>query len=515
MRRVVLLLATVAGMVLLVVATGLMPDQRLAGAQTEEDGLAGPTLQFGCDIVKVAAIDPIVDPEHPHEHVFYGNKGVDADSTYESLVNNKDTTCSLPFATSSYWNPVVKDGTTEVNMPRKLSIYYTGKGDQAKVQPIPDGLQLIGNKDNGKVDYRCGEEPPVTSPPYGCTADEYRIRVHFPECWNRSSLKPDSLVRMSGGSCPSSHPYQIPTIRFSVHYENVGGVLEGPLQVSAGDGQFLGADFFHADVFAAPQEPDFRDTIEKCVNNVADGAAPPTVCRPGLRPDTTLAPSGPSGTVESGSGIFTFSSPEPDATFECRVYEAGTTPAPDSFGACSGNGTHEVSGLSNGTYTLEVRAVEPFSGQGDLTPASRTWTVDVTTDTTAPMVGTTTPTGGETEVGRNANVTATFSEEMASNTLTKDTVQLKQKQWYQVRKKKGKKVRKVWTYRWVPVNDVQVSCDNTDSDNTDSCKRATLDPDNVLVANTDYVATITTGVKDVGGNALAQNYSWTFKTGSS
>jgi Domain of unknown function (DUF1996) len=295
MRRAVLLIAAGASMVLLV-AMGLEPNQRLAEAQTEEDILTGPTLQFGCDVVKVASIDPIVDPEHPHDHVFYGNKGVDADSTYESLVANKDTTCSLPSATSSYWNPVVRDG-TEPNPPHKISVYYIGKGDQTRVQPIPDGLQLIGNTDNGKVDYRCGVEPAVTSPPYGCTADEYRIRVHFPECWDQSSLGPDSLIRMTSGSCPSSHPYQIPSIRLAVHYKNVDGVLNGPLQVSAGDGQFLGADFFHADVFAAPQEPDFRDTITMCVNNVADGAVPPAVCRPALR----ATPPPPSVTPDNGT----------------------------------------------------------------------------------------------------------------------------------------------------------------------------------------------------------------------
>jgi hypothetical protein len=364
----------VVGTVLLVAAMGLVSGQRPAEAQSEEDVVTGPTLQFGCNVAKVEAIDPILDPEHAHDHVFYGNKGVTADSTYESLVNNKDTTCSHTFATSSYWNPVVKDGETEVNEPNRLSVYYFGRGDQTKVQPIPDGLQLIGNENRGKVDYRCGQDPSVSSPPYGCTAQEFRIRVHFPECWDRSSLAPDSLVRMSGGECPSSHPYQIPTIRMAVHYDNVGGVLEGPLLVSAGDGEFLGADFMHADVFDAPQQPAFDDTIRKCVNNVADGAAQPAVCRPSLRPETTLASSGPSGTVASDSATFTFSTPEPDATFECRVYQAETTPG--SFGACSGNDTHSVSGLGPGTYTFEVRAVEPFSGQMDLSPASRIWTVD-------------------------------------------------------------------------------------------------------------------------------------------
>jgi Ca2+-binding RTX toxin-like protein len=437
--------------------------------------------------MKVAAIDPILDPEHPHDHVFYGNTGVDADSTYGSLVINKDTTCHRTYATSSYWNPVVKDGTTEVNHPSSISVYYVGRGDQTKVQPIPDGLQLIGRDENGKVDYRCGQDPPESSPPYGCTAENFRIRVHFPECWDRSSLNPDSLVRMSGGACPSSHPYQIPTIRMSVHYENVGGVLEGPLQVSAGGGEFLGADFFHADVFAAPQEPAFRDTIKKCVNNVADDAVPPTVCRPDLRPDTTLDPSGPSGTVASGSGTFTFSSPESDAAFECRVYQAGTTPG--SFGTCSGNGTHDVSGLANGTYTFGVRAVEPFSVpssyQWDLTPASRTWTVDIT----APLVGGVSPADAATGVSLTANAEVTFSEEMVPSTLTTGTFTL---------------TEQVST---TPVAAHVIYVDN----------KATLNPDSDLQANTTYTATIkggSSGVKDLAGNAPAQDYTWTFTTAS-
>ena len=480
----------VAGTVLLVVAMALVSGPRSAGAQSEEDVVTGPTLQFGCNVLKVAAIDPIFDPEHPHDHVFYGNTGVDADSTYESLVNNPHTTCANTYATSSYWNPVVKDGTTEVNQPRRLSVYYVGRGDQTKVQPIPDGLQLLGKNENGKVDYRCGAEPPVTNPPYGCTAEEFRIRVHFPECWDRSSLQPDSLVRMSGGACPSSHPYQIPTIRMSVHYGNVGGVLEGPLLVSAGDGEFLGADFFHADVFAAPQEPAFRDTIKKCVNNVADGAVPPAACRPGLRPDTTLDPSGPSGTVASGSGTFTFSSPEPDATFECRVYEAGTTPG--SFGTCSGNGTHDVSGLANGTYTFEVRAVEPFSApfsaQEDPTPASRTWTVDpAANDTIAPKVVSVVPKANATTVAPTTNVTATFSEEMMASSINGTTFKLF---------KKG--------------STTKLSATVSYSASTDT---ATLDPTNSLRSGVTYKAVVTTGAKDVAGNPLTQQYRWFFTVG--
>ena len=482
----------VAGTVLVVVvAMALVSSQGPAGAQSEEDVLTGPTLQFGCNVLKVAAIDPIFDPEHPHDHVFYGNTGVNADSTYESLVNNKHTTCANTYATSSYWNPVVKDGTTEINQPRRLSAYYVGRGDQTKLQPIPDGLQLLGNSENGKVDYRCGAEPAVTSPPYGCTAEEFRIRVHFPECWDPPSLQPDSLVRMSGGACPSSHPYQIPTLRMSVHYGNVGGVLKGPLMVSAGDGEFLGADFFHADVFAAPQEPAFSDTIKKCVNNVADGAVPPTACRPGLRPDTTLDASGPFGTVTSGSGTFTFSSPEPDATFECRVYEAGTTPG--SFGTCSGNGTHDVSGLENGTYTFEVRAVEPFSqpfsSQEDQTPASRTWTVDpAVDDTIAPKVYSVVPKEDATGVDPTTNVTATFTEDMLASSINGTSFKLF---------KKGSTTKLAATVSYPDPNSPSYT--------------AKLDPRDSLRSGVTYKAVVTTGAKDLAGNSLAQQKAWFFK----
>ena len=47
-------------------------------------------------------------------------------------------------------------------------------------------------------------------------------------------------------------------------------------------------------------------------------------------------------------------------------------------------------------------------------------------------------------------------------------------------------------------------------------RTVTLDPESdLLVANINYLAVVTTGVKDKAGNTLAQNYSWTFTTGSS
>jgi hypothetical protein len=469
-----------AGTLLFVVSIGLVSAQRLAAAQEESTSTArGPILQFGCDVAKVGAMDPIFDPQHPHEHVFYGNKGVDAHSTYDSLVNNPDTSCSRTFATSSYWHPVIKDD-TEVNAPKLLSVYYLAESDQTQIQHIPDGLQLLGNNGNGEVDYRCGlgNSAPVTSkPPYGCRADGYKIRVNFPECWDRSSLAPDSLVDKTDSACPSSHPYQIPTIRMSVHYENVGGVLEGPLMVSAGDGEWLGADFFHADVFDAPQQPDFNNFIAKCVMNVGDDEVPPSVCQPSRAPETTLDPSGPSGTVRSGSGTFSFSTTEADSTFRCRLYKFGATPG--SFDACSGNGTHAVSGLESGTYTFEVQAVD-VGKQMEPSPARRTWTVD----TTAPAVESWAPKG--TSVSPTANPTVIFSERMTRSTV--------------VNRSDG-----VPTTFFIERGTTKIRATVDYVETSGGLCKAIMNPIDPLRPGVTYTATVTTAAKDKVGNALDQN----------
>ncbi len=63
----------------------------------------------------------------------------------------------------------------------------------------------------------------------------------------------------------------------------------------------------------------------------------------------------------------------------------------------------------------------------------------------------------------------------------------------------------MWTFRWEPVN-VQVRYD---------AATATLDPlTSDLAANITYLALVTTGVKDNEDTPLAENYSWTFTTGS-
>ncbi|MDO8733697.1 MAG: ice-binding family protein [Elusimicrobiota bacterium] len=103
-------------------------------------------------------------------------------------------------------------------------------------------------------------------------------------------------------------------------------------------------------------------------------------------------------------------------------------------------------------------------------------------DTTAPTVSSTIPADAATGIAVNANITATFSEAMSTATITTATFTLKQ-------------------------GATLVPCVVTYAGTV-----ATLNPSGNLAGSTLYTANITIGVKDLAGNALAVNKSWSFTT---
>jgi hypothetical protein len=120
-------------------------------------------------------------------------------------------------------------------------------------------------------------------------------------------------------------------------------------------------------------------------------------------------------------------------------------------------------------------------------------------DTTAPKVSAATPTGPD--IGRGTNVVATFSEKMSPASITKSTFTL----------------FKVTSSGTTQVTNVTVT------PSSDGLK-ATLNPfgtsSSLLAAGTKYKAVVTTGARDLAGNALDQNSTtagnqqktWTFTT---
>ena len=105
-------------------------------------------------------------------------------------------------------------------------------------------------------------------------------------------------------------------------------------------------------------------------------------------------------------------------------------------------------------------------------------------DVVAPTVTSIAPANAATTVPINTNISATFSEGMDPATITSATFTL--------------------TQGATPVSGAVTYLGAT----------ATFNPTSNLAASLPFTATITTGAKDLAGNALAANKTWTFTTGT-
>ncbi len=122
--------------------------------------------------------------------------------------------------------------------------------------------------------------------------------------------------------------------------------------------------------------------------------------------------------------------------------------------------------------------------QGTALSADYVWTFTTrdAPDTEAPMVTFTDPAGNDVAVPTGTKIRAAFDEAMNPATIDSETFTV--------------------TRAGVPVDGV-VAYGN---------QIATFVPSSALAANSTFTATITTGVEDVAGNALAIHYQWSFST---
>jgi len=135
-------------------------------------------------------------------------------------------------------------------------------------------------------------------------------------------------------------------------------------------------------------------------------------------------------------------------------------------------------------YTAKITTgAKDLAGNALASDYEWSFTTGAAPDSTPPTVTLTAPAPSATGVCTNNTVAATFSEAMDPLTITTS-------------------------------NFAVVGVSGTVIYNAQS-RIATFTPANDLAASTTYTATITTGVKDLAGNALAANKVWTFTTGTS
>ncbi|MEO5702490.1 MAG: ice-binding family protein, partial [Gammaproteobacteria bacterium] len=152
------------------------------------------------------------------------------------------------------------------------------------------------------------------------------------------------------------------------------------------------------------------------------------------------------------------------------------------------------------TYTVTITtAATDLAGnalagnQGPLPGASNyvwTFTTGAGPDATPPTVTLVNPAEGATTVCTTRAISVTFSEPMDPLTITDTTLTLQ-------------------------VTGPPLGSPLTGTVTYDVASQiATFTPSSTLLSNTNYTATVTTGAKDIAGNALASDYVWTFTTGT-
>jgi hypothetical protein len=185
---------------------------------------------------------------------------------------------------------------------------------------------------------------------------------------------------------------------------------------------------------------------------------------------------------------------DPSTAIPAKVSYSGTSKTatldPDSNLEAGATYTATIKGgkrgvrASNGDKLGGTRDSTATFANGKVTWAFTVSNDPPPSDTLPPTVSSVTPTNGATKVAINTKVTATFSEEMDSSTVTNQSFTLS---------KSGSPVSAQVTY-------------------DPNSLTATLDPDQNLENGTTYDAKITTSTKDLAGNAITQQKSWSFTT---
>ncbi len=213
-------------------------------------------------------------------------------------------------------------------------------------------------------------------------------------------------------------------------------------------------------------------------SNTAD-VTPPTV-------SSTQPSDGATGIAADTTVTATFSEAMDSSTLSISTFTLGA-PGHAVNGTVSYTGatatfTPSAALASNTIFTAKIT-----TGAKDLAgnsiAADDTWQFTTAPDTTPPTVISTNPASNAVDVPVNSSITATFTEPMDTTTFSTSTF--------------------IVSTGGVPIAGT-VGYSSTS---------ITFTPSSNLISTTGYTATITIGVKDLAGNPIAADYTWSFTSG--
>ena len=222
-------------------------------------GPTGPqtgSFRIDCAPTKVAAVDPIVMPGHTgmsHMHQFFGNRGVNENSTAASLRAAPATSCKNLADSSAYWVPTLMSNGVAVN-PINLEVIYR-KSVTAPIVAHPAGLMLIAGSSKATeaqstsiISWSCtGTNTPGTAAPTVCKNRQQLVAsIRYPECWNGVDLDSadhkSHVSYASNGVCAAG-TVALPQIEMRVIYPRIADV--SALTLASGSIYSMHADFFN------------------------------------------------------------------------------------------------------------------------------------------------------------------------------------------------------------------------------------------------------------------------------
>ena len=199
-----------------------------------------------CAVSHYAYDDPIVYPNQPgvsHLHMFFGNTDANAYSNNSTINNRGASSCGRDeLNRTAYWIPALFDGANNVIPADQITVYYRNNHNTQAANVFPPGLRMIAGPGGSSeaIYWQCGHfenareggggsSGPSSRTIPNCPANQYshvQANIVFPKCWDGRNLdSADHRSHMShaagdlrNGSCPASHPVELPQIKLRVMF---------------------------------------------------------------------------------------------------------------------------------------------------------------------------------------------------------------------------------------------------------------------------------------------------------